>query len=165
MNGGVMEGGRISTGGHTEPYLIETDVLTDERYRDEILRTIILPYAAPVDEVRLEEHPNFGRKIIFSNELHFWMNSIIALYRTTPTQMRFTRFLLSATFWASGVTDLYLFENDVGEAITIKMMITDFIWLKLNSTDVVTYGSNRTALHAIYTADATIWECNCLLQK
>ena len=40
----------------------------------------------------LEEDPNFGRKIIFSEEVHFWMlTSTVAIYGTMPIHMRFTR--------------------------------------------------------------------------
>ncbi|GFY04048.1 transposable element Tcb2 transposase [Trichonephila clavipes] len=46
--GGVLVHGGISIDGRTELYIIRDGPLTDHRYRDEILRPIVVPYAAAI---------------------------------------------------------------------------------------------------------------------
>ncbi|GFX52273.1 transposable element Tcb2 transposase [Trichonephila clavipes] len=45
---GVLAYGRISIDGHTDLYIIRDGPLTALRYRDEILRPIVAPYAAEI---------------------------------------------------------------------------------------------------------------------
>ncbi|GFW29068.1 transposable element Tcb2 transposase [Trichonephila clavipes] len=46
--GGVLVYGRISIDGRTDLYIIPDGPLTARRYRDEILRSIVVPYAAAI---------------------------------------------------------------------------------------------------------------------
>ncbi|GFX12229.1 transposable element Tcb2 transposase [Trichonephila clavipes] len=48
--GGVLVYGGISIDGHTDPYIIRDGPLTARRYRDEILRPIVVPYAAAIED-------------------------------------------------------------------------------------------------------------------
>ncbi|GFW70937.1 transposable element Tcb2 transposase [Trichonephila clavipes] len=46
--GGVLVYGGISIDGRTDPYIIRDGPLTARRYRDEILRPVVVPYAAAI---------------------------------------------------------------------------------------------------------------------
>ncbi|GFV65441.1 transposable element Tcb2 transposase [Trichonephila clavipes] len=48
--GGVLVYGGISIDGHTDLYIIRDGPLTARRYRDEILRPIVVPYAAAIGD-------------------------------------------------------------------------------------------------------------------
>ncbi|GFU85510.1 transposable element Tcb2 transposase [Trichonephila clavipes] len=48
--GGVLVYGGISTDGRTDLYIIRDGPLTVRRYRDEILRHIVVPYAAAIGD-------------------------------------------------------------------------------------------------------------------
>ncbi|GFU95115.1 transposable element Tcb2 transposase [Trichonephila clavipes] len=48
--GGVLVYGGISIDGHTDPYIIRDGPLTACRYRNEILRPIVVPYAATIGD-------------------------------------------------------------------------------------------------------------------
>ncbi|GFX10942.1 transposable element Tcb2 transposase [Trichonephila clavipes] len=48
--GGVLVYGGISIGGHTDLYIIRDGPLTARRYRDEILRHIVVPYAEAIGD-------------------------------------------------------------------------------------------------------------------
>ncbi|GFU80588.1 transposable element Tcb2 transposase [Trichonephila clavipes] len=48
--GGVLVYGGISIDGRTDLYIIRDGPLTDRRYRDEILRPIVVPYAAAIGD-------------------------------------------------------------------------------------------------------------------
>ncbi|GFT71341.1 transposable element Tcb2 transposase [Trichonephila clavipes] len=48
--GGVLVYGGIYIDGRTDPYIIRDGHLTALRYRDEILRPIVLPYAAAIGD-------------------------------------------------------------------------------------------------------------------
>ncbi|GFX00932.1 transposable element Tcb2 transposase [Trichonephila clavipes] len=49
-SGGVLVYGGISTDGRTDLYIIRDRPLTARRYRDEILRPIVVPYAAAIGD-------------------------------------------------------------------------------------------------------------------
>ncbi|GFX35458.1 transposable element Tcb2 transposase [Trichonephila clavipes] len=48
--GGVLVYGGISIDGRTDPYIIRDGPLTARRYRDEILRPSVVPYAAAIED-------------------------------------------------------------------------------------------------------------------
>ncbi|GFU50275.1 transposable element Tcb1 transposase [Trichonephila clavipes] len=56
--GGVLVYGGISNDGRTDLYIIRDGPLTARRYRDEILRPIVVPYAAAIgdDFILMEDH-------------------------------------------------------------------------------------------------------------
>ncbi|GFW00446.1 transposable element Tcb2 transposase [Trichonephila clavipes] len=57
-SGGVLVYGGISIDGRTDPYIIRDGPLTARRYRDEILRSIVVPYAAAIgdDFIRMDDN-------------------------------------------------------------------------------------------------------------
>ncbi|GFW87967.1 transposable element Tcb2 transposase [Trichonephila clavipes] len=50
VGGGVLVYGGISIDGRTDLYIIRDGPLTTRRYRDEILRSIVVPYAAAIGD-------------------------------------------------------------------------------------------------------------------
>ena len=120
---------------------------------------------------RLEENPSFGRKIIFSDEAHFWMNGCVNKQNcriwddTNPHEvhqviMHPQKVTVWCGFWAGGVIGPYFFENDVGEAVTVNSeryttMITNFLWPILNHMDLddMWFQQDGATCH---TANATI---------
>lgn len=147
------------------PYKIQ---LTQElKVNDHRQRRLFADWASE----RLEEDPNFGRKIIFSDEAHFWMNGYVNKqncriwddanpHEVHQVAMHPQKVTVWCGFWAGGVIGPYFFENDVGEAITIngeryRTMLTDFFWPKLNDMEVddMWFQQDGATCH---TADATM---------
>ncbi|GFY09721.1 transposable element Tcb1 transposase [Trichonephila clavipes] len=58
--GGVLVYGGISIDGHTDLYIIRDGPLTARRYRDEILRPIVVPYAAAIRDYFILMDDNCG---------------------------------------------------------------------------------------------------------
>lgn len=99
----------------------------------------------------LETDPDFHRKIIFSDEAHFWMNGYVNKQNcriwddTNPHKiqerpMHPEKVTVWCGFWAGGVIGPYFFENDIGKAITVtgeryRSMITNFLWPELDDMD------------------------------
>ena len=147
------------------PYKIQ---LTQElKVTDHRQRRLFADWAT----VRLAEDPNFGRKIIFSDEAHFWMNGYVNKqncriwddnnpHEVHQVAMHPQKVTVWCGFWAGGVIGPYFFENDVGEAITVtgeryRRMITDFFWPKLDDIhlDDMWFQQDGATSH---TADATM---------
>ncbi|GFW05890.1 transposable element Tcb2 transposase [Trichonephila clavipes] len=70
--GGVLVYGGISNDGRTELYIIRDGPLTSRRYRDEILRPVVVPYAAAIgdDFILMDDncrphHPNLVDDFLF----------------------------------------------------------------------------------------------------
>lgn len=102
-----------------------------------------------ISSLSVLKDPNFVRKIILSEEAHFWTNSYVNKHG--PTRTSFTRFIHCFTrILGGGVIGPYFIENDVGEAITVNVdcyrtMMTDFFWLKLEEPQRIC-GSSKWAL-------------------
>lgn len=147
------------------PYKIQ---LTQElKVNDHRQRRVFADWASQ----RLEEDPNFGRKIIFSDEAHFWMNGYVNKHNcriwddANPHEVRQVvmhpqKVTVWCGFWAGGIIGPHFFENDVGEAITVngeryRRMITDFLWPILNDMDVDDMWIQQDGA-TCHTADATM---------
>ncbi|GFV08280.1 transposable element Tcb2 transposase [Trichonephila clavipes] len=70
--GGVLVHGGISIDGHIDLYIIRDGPLTARRYRDEVLRPIVVPYAAAIgdDFILMDDncgphHANLGKNSLF----------------------------------------------------------------------------------------------------
>ncbi|GFT97578.1 transposable element Tcb2 transposase [Trichonephila clavipes] len=65
--GGVLVYGGISIDGHTVSYIIRDGPLTARRYRDEILRPIVVPYAAAIrdDFILMEDNSSLVEDFLF----------------------------------------------------------------------------------------------------
>ncbi|GFV76625.1 transposable element Tcb2 transposase [Trichonephila clavipes] len=70
-SGGVLVYGGISIDGHTGLYIIQNGPLTARRYRDEILRPIVVPYAAAIgdDFILLDDNGEPHRAKLVENFL------------------------------------------------------------------------------------------------
>lgn len=100
---------------------------------------------------QLEADPHFGRKIIFSDEAHFWMNGYVNKqncriwsennpHEVHQVAMHPQKVTVWCGFWAGGIIGPYFFENEAGAAITVngeryRSMITNFFWPKLDDMD------------------------------
>lgn len=147
------------------PYKIQ---LTQElKVNDHRQRRLFAEWASE----RLEEDPTFGRKIIFSDEAHFWMNGFVNKQNcriwsdANPQEvhqvaMHPQKVTVWCGFWVGGVIGPYFFQNDGGEAITVngdryRTMITDFFWPRLNNMNMndMWFQQDGATCH---TADATM---------
>ncbi|EFN77040.1 hypothetical protein EAI_10270, partial [Harpegnathos saltator] len=113
----------------------------------------------------------FGRKIICSDEAHFWMNGYVNKHNcriwhdanpheVQQVAMHPQKITVWCGFWAGGVISPYFFKNDVGEAITVngeryRTMITNIFWPKLNDMDVDNMWFQQDGA-TCHTADATM---------
>jgi len=78
---------------------------------------------------QLEVDPNFGKKIIFSDEAHFWMNGYVNKqncriwddinpHEIHQHQMHPEKVTVWCGFWSGGIIGPYFFQNETGIAIT-----------------------------------------------
>ncbi|GFY09718.1 retrovirus-related Pol polyprotein from transposon 17.6 [Trichonephila clavipes] len=96
--------------------------------------------------------PDFHKRILFSDEAHFWLNGYInkqncriwseanpQVYVETP--LRPEKLTVWCALWAGGIIGLYFFKNDEGHNVTVngdryRAMITNFFIPELNNHDV-----------------------------
>ncbi|GFW40681.1 transposable element Tcb2 transposase [Trichonephila clavipes] len=72
--GGVLVYGGISTDGRTDLYIIRNGPLTARRYRDEILRPIVVPYAAAIGDDFILMDVTAGHIMLISWRIPFSRN-------------------------------------------------------------------------------------------
>ncbi|GFU79240.1 DUF4817 domain-containing protein [Trichonephila clavipes] len=106
--------------------------------------------------------PDFHKRILFSDEAHFWLNSYVnkqngriwskanpQVYVETPLHPE--KLTVWCTLWAGGIIGPYFFKNDEVYNVTVNgdrytAMTTSFFILELNNHDVSrSCGSNKTA--------------------
>jgi len=96
---------------------------------------------------RLENDADFHKKIIFSDEAHFWMSGFVNKQNMRywnennpqviqELQMHPQRVTVWCGLWSGGIIGPYFFENQQRNAITVngeryRAMITDFLWPEL----------------------------------
>ncbi|GFU76209.1 NACHT domain-and WD repeat-containing protein 1 [Trichonephila clavipes] len=96
--------------------------------------------------------PDFHKRILFSDEAHFWLNGYInkqkcriwskanpQVYVETPLHPE--KLTVWCALWAGGIIGLYFFKNDEGHNVTVngdryRAMITNFFISELNNHDV-----------------------------
>ncbi|GFT86404.1 transposable element Tc3 transposase [Trichonephila clavipes] len=96
--------------------------------------------------------PDFHKRILFSNEAHFWWNGYVnkqdcriwseanpQVYVETPLHPE--KLTVWCALWAGGIIGPYFFKNDEGHNVTIhvdryRAMITNFFIPELNNHDV-----------------------------
>ncbi|GFW24777.1 uncharacterized protein TNCV_1960441 [Trichonephila clavipes] len=89
--------------------------------------------------------PDFHKRILFSDETHFWLNGYInkqkcriwseanpQVYVETPLHPE--KLTVWCAFWAGGIIGPYFFKNDEGHNVTVngdryRAMITNFSFL------------------------------------
>lgn len=128
------------------PYKIQ---LTQElKVNDHRQRRVFADWALE----RMEFDADCGKKIIFSDEAHFWMNGYVNKQNcriwdeTNPHEvhqvaMHPQKVTVWCGFWAGGVIGPYFFENDNGVAVTVngeryRSMITNFFWPEIENMDL-----------------------------
>ncbi|GFV75749.1 putative DD41D transposase [Trichonephila clavipes] len=96
--------------------------------------------------------PDFHKRILFSDEAHFWLNGYVnkqncriwseanpRVYVETPLHPE--KLTVWCTLWAVGIIGPYFFKNDEGHNVTVngdryRSMITNFFIPELNKHDV-----------------------------
>ncbi|GFT70376.1 uncharacterized protein TNCV_2658191 [Trichonephila clavipes] len=96
--------------------------------------------------------PDFHKRILFSDEAHFWLNSYInkqncriwseanpQVYVETPLHPE--KLTVWCALWAGGIISPYFFKNDEGHNVTVngdryRALITNFFIPQLNNHDV-----------------------------
>ncbi|GFW90911.1 DUF4817 domain-containing protein [Trichonephila clavipes] len=96
--------------------------------------------------------PDFHKRILFSDEAHFWLNGYInkqncriwseanpQVYVETPLHPE--KLTVWCALWAGGIIGPYFFKNDESHNVTVngdryRAMITNFFILELNNHDV-----------------------------
>ncbi|GFV88995.1 putative DD41D transposase [Trichonephila clavipes] len=96
--------------------------------------------------------PNFHKRILFSDEAHFWLNGYVnkqncriwseanpQVYVEAPLHPE--KLTVWCALWAGGIIGPYFFKNDEGHNVTVngdryRAMITNFFIPELNNHDV-----------------------------
>ncbi|GFV21935.1 putative transposable element [Trichonephila clavipes] len=94
--------------------------------------------------------PDFHKRILFSDEAHFWLNGYVnkqncriwseanpQVYVETPLHPE--KLTVWCALWAGGIIGPYFFKNDEGHKVTVngdRAMITNFFIPELNNHDV-----------------------------
>ncbi|GFT82707.1 uncharacterized protein TNCV_1784531 [Trichonephila clavipes] len=117
--------------------------------------------------------PNFHKRILFSDEAHFWLNGYVnkqkchiwseanpQVYVETPLHPE--NLTVWHAFWAGGIIGPYFFKNDEGHNVTVngdryRALITNFFIPELNNHDVRGCGSKKTAQHVTQLVPQSIY--------
>ncbi|GFV66285.1 transposable element Tcb1 transposase [Trichonephila clavipes] len=96
--------------------------------------------------------PDFHKRILFSDEAHFWLNGYVnkqncriwseantQVYVETPLHPE--KLTVWCALWAGGIIGPYFFKNDEGHNVTVngdryRAMITNFFIPELNNHDI-----------------------------
>ena len=100
---------------------------------------------------QLEVDANFGEKIIFSDEAHFWLNGFVNKQNcriwgeSNPQQMQQLpmhpeKLTVWCGLWSGGIIGPFFFKNDGGATVTVngiryRAMIKEFLFPKLDDID------------------------------
>ena len=101
---------------------------------------------------KLEENEEFHRKIIFSDEAHFWLNGFVNKQNMRYWSAKNPNVLLETplhpqkvTVWcgfhAGGVNGLYFFVDENDRHVTVngeryRVMLEDYLWPELDELDI-----------------------------
>lgn len=101
---------------------------------------------------KLEVDRNFGAKIIFSDEAHFWLNGYVNKQNCRiwgaenpreilEVEMHPLKVTVWCAFWANGVIGPYFFEDEDGRRLNVnkqryQTMLRDYFWPKLDGIDI-----------------------------
>ncbi|GFW56575.1 DUF4817 domain-containing protein [Trichonephila clavipes] len=80
--------------------------------------------------------PDFHKRILFSDEAHFWLNGYV-----NKQNCRIWKLTVWCALWAGGIIGPYFFKNDEAHNVTVngdryRAMITNFFIPELNNHDV-----------------------------
>ncbi|GFW89257.1 putative DD41D transposase [Trichonephila clavipes] len=114
---------------------------------------------------------HFHKRILFSDEAHFWLNGYVnkqnfciwseanpQVYVETPLHPE--KLTVWSALWAGGIIGPYFFKNDEGHNVTVngdryRAMITNFFIPELNNRDVQELWFQQDSA-TCHTAHATI---------
>lgn len=101
---------------------------------------------------QIEVDPDFHRKIIFSDEAHFWLNGYVnkqnCRYWSEDNQYVITeksyypqKVTVWCAFWSEGIIGPYFFENECGKAVTVngeryRNMIKEYFWHQIDDLEL-----------------------------
>ncbi|CAH1988625.1 unnamed protein product [Acanthoscelides obtectus] len=101
---------------------------------------------------KLEEDPHFYRKIVFSDEAHFWLNGYVNKQNCRiwskdqpealqELPMHPEKITVWCGLWAGGIIGPYFFKDDNGRNVTVngeryRAMITNFFLPKMEELDL-----------------------------
>lgn len=101
---------------------------------------------------QLETDPNFGQKIIFSDEAHFWLNGYVNKQNCRfwsdenpreimPKPLHPEKLTVWCGLWRHGIIGPYFFKDERGKTVTVngeryRAMITEFVWPELDGMDL-----------------------------
>lgn len=101
----------------------------------------------------LDENPEFGQTIIFSDEAHFWLSDWVNKQNFRywsdhlreifeEKQMHPQRLTVWCGLWHSGIIGPYFFRNESGVIVTVngkryRRMLTEFLWPELDNIDIM----------------------------
>lgn len=128
------------------PYKI---ALTQElKQNDHLLRRRFSDWALQ----QLDIDPDFHKKIIFSDEAHFWLNGFVNKHNCRIWSENHPKEIhqkplhpLKLTVWcafhAGGVIGPFFFFDDAGNSVTVngiryRSMLTNFLWPELDAIDL-----------------------------
>lgn len=100
----------------------------------------------------LDENPEFGQTIIFSDEAHFWLSGNVNNQNCRywsdhqpeifeEKQMHPQRLTVWCGLWHGGIIGPYFFRNEAGVSVTVngeryRTMLTEFLWPELDNIDI-----------------------------
>lgn len=101
---------------------------------------------------QLEVDPNFGRKIMFTDEAHFWLSGFINKQNCRiwsdenqreihQGPLHSEKVTIWCALWCGGIIGPYFFENEEEVALTVngeryRAMIKNFFWTAVNGIDL-----------------------------
>ena len=101
---------------------------------------------------KVEENEEFNRKIIFSDEAHFWLNGFVSKQNmrywsaTNPNvllkiPLHPQKVTVWCSFHAGGVIGPYFFVDENDRHVTVngeryRAMLEDYLWSELNELDI-----------------------------
>lgn len=128
------------------PYKIQ--LVQELKPRDHAMRRDFGVWA----ENEIDLDADFHRKILFSDEAHFWLNGYVNKqncriwseenpHETLETPLHPQKLTVWCALWAGGVIGPYFFRNNAGESVTVngdryRAMITDYFVPELDGMNV-----------------------------
>lgn len=101
---------------------------------------------------QLERDRNFAKKIIFSDEAHFWLSGYVNKQNcrfwceNNPQQIHEKplhplKVTVWCGLWHGGIVGPFFFQNEVGDSVTVngeryRQMLTNFLWPNLDALDL-----------------------------
>ena len=121
-----------------------------------------------------ENEPEFHRKIIMSDEAHFYLGGYVNKQKCRIWDLENPKMIIEMPlypkritvwcgFWAGGIIEPYYSENEAGVAVLMnglryRTMINEFLWPELKDMEV---DANKMALCATQVAEPSVFCVKC----